>query len=91
VAIETARQLSAPDSPSRLECVFTCETIADAIAFRDRFRKDSAVYEVECDDGASRHVGNSYTDAGKESWPDLDPAAAQAVLFELCGSNDNAR
>jgi hypothetical protein len=58
IALETARFLSAPDSPSRFECVFTCETMADAIAFRDRFKKGSAVYEVECDDGVPRHLGN---------------------------------
>jgi hypothetical protein len=46
LALETARLLSAPNSPSRLDCVFTCETLADAQAFRDQFRKGDAVYEV---------------------------------------------
>jgi hypothetical protein len=58
LALETARLLSAPSSPSRLDCVFTCETLADATAFRDRFRKGSGVYEVRCDDNTPTYLGN---------------------------------
>jgi hypothetical protein len=58
LALETARLLSAPNSPSRLDCVFTCETLADAQAFRDQFRKGDAVYEVQYDDGTPTHPGN---------------------------------
>jgi hypothetical protein len=58
IALETARLLSAPSSPSRLDCVFACETMDDAIAFRDRFSSGSVVYEVECDDSTPTHLGN---------------------------------
>ena len=58
IALETARLLSAPNSPSRFECVFACQTLGDAKNFRDRFRRGSVVYEVQCDDDAPTHLGN---------------------------------
>lgn len=46
--LETARRVLAPDSPSRLDCVFTCETLVGAASFRARFRASGGtVYEVE--------------------------------------------
>ena len=58
LALETARQLLAPDAPSRLHCVFTTLTVPDAVAFRDRFRRGSQIYEVLCPDEIPRHSGN---------------------------------
>jgi hypothetical protein len=58
IALETARQLLAPEAPSRLHCVFTTLTVPDAIAFRERFRPGSHIYEVLCPDEIPRHSGN---------------------------------
>jgi hypothetical protein len=46
-ALELARQTTRPEAVSRLDCVFACETLEDATAFRDRFRQGAAIYEVE--------------------------------------------
>jgi Protein of unknown function (DUF2441) len=46
IALETVRLLSAPNSPSRFECVFACETLGEAKKIRDRFRRGSVVYDV---------------------------------------------
>lgn len=51
--LEAARRASAPDAPSRLSCVFTCETLAAAEAFRNAFRSGATMYEVEKVDSAS--------------------------------------
>ncbi|CAA2108979.1 hypothetical protein MBUL_04472 (plasmid) [Methylobacterium bullatum] len=45
--METARLALAPEAVSRLDCLFTWETLDLARAFRDRFRRGSAIYEVE--------------------------------------------
>jgi hypothetical protein len=58
VAVEVARQLTAPDAPSRLNCVFCTEDIESAKAFRDRFRNGESIYEVEVEDTVSTHTGN---------------------------------
>lgn len=47
VALESARQAFAPEKVSRLCCVFTCETLDDALAFREQFRNDAAILIVE--------------------------------------------
>ena len=58
MALETARQLLAPEAPSRLHCVFTTLTMPDAVTFRERFRLGSHIYEVSCFDEIPRHSGN---------------------------------
>jgi hypothetical protein len=48
--LELARQKFAPEgTPSRLDCVFACKTLADATKFRDRFQPGATIYEVEDD------------------------------------------
>jgi hypothetical protein len=65
--LEVARQLTAPDAPSRLNCVFCTEDIESAKVFRDRFRNGESIYEVEVEDTVSTHAGNydAITDAHK--------------------------
>ena len=58
IALEVARQLTAPDAPSRLNCVFCTEDIASAKTFRDRFAKGASIYQVEVDDTVNTHAGN---------------------------------
>jgi hypothetical protein len=44
--LEIARQKFAPEgTPSRLNCVFACKTLADATKFRDRFLPGATIYE----------------------------------------------
>jgi hypothetical protein len=58
IALEITRQLTAPDAPSRLNCVFCTEDIESANAFRDRFAKGASIYEVEVEDAVNTHAGN---------------------------------
>jgi hypothetical protein len=56
--LETARRAINATLPSRLNCVFACETEADAIAFRDEFRAGSFVYQIEVAESRPVHRGN---------------------------------
>jgi hypothetical protein len=68
VAVEVARQLTAPDAPSRLNCVFCTEDIESAKAFRDRFRNGESIYEVEVEDTVSTHTGNYDAPSKSNRW-----------------------
>jgi hypothetical protein len=80
VALEVARQLTAPDAPSRLNCVFCTEDIESARAFRDRFAKGASIYEVEVDDAVNTHAGNydALTDAPQGPSVDTNVATAKS-------------
>ncbi|EXX77089.1 hypothetical protein RirG_027000 [Rhizophagus irregularis DAOM 197198w] len=47
VALESARKAAAPTRPSRLDCVFACESIQEALIFRRRFRPDGKLLRVQ--------------------------------------------
>lgn len=47
VALEASRLSLDPSMPSRLNCVFTTESVEAARHFRDRFRAGAKIYEVE--------------------------------------------
>jgi hypothetical protein len=71
--LETARRVLAPTAPSRLECVFACETLVGAATFRARFRTNATVYEVEPETSTSLSFVADYeliTDAGDEPFVD---------------------
>jgi hypothetical protein len=80
VALEAARQLTAPDAPSRLDCVFCTEDIESAKAFRDRFRKGESIYEVEVEDTVSTHTGNydALTNTPQGAFVDTNVATAKS-------------
>jgi len=80
VALETARQLTAPDAPSRLNCVFCIEDDESAKAFRDRFAKSATIYEVEVDDSVSAHAGNydAITNLPEGAFVDTNVATAKS-------------
>ena len=84
IALETARLGFTPESPSRADCVFTIETLADATIFRDKFRPGGHIYTVQCSDSTARHVGNydaiSNTPPGV-SW--FDYMTAHAISYWL--------
>lgn len=46
VALETSRIATDPELPSRLDCVFVCDTLEMAVAFRDRYRSGANIFEV---------------------------------------------
>ena len=56
--LETARRAINAALPSRLNCVFACETEADAIAFRDKFRAGYSVYQIEVADSQAVYRGD---------------------------------
>jgi hypothetical protein len=57
-AVEAARLAGYSNAPSRLRCVFVTRTIEDARAFRDRFRPEAQIYEVDVSEELPRHFGN---------------------------------
>jgi hypothetical protein len=80
--LETARRVLASTAPSRLDCVFACETAIGAAAFRARFRANATVYEVEPESTSSPHFIADYdliTDAGHE--PFVDTWANAAIRY----------
>ncbi|MBR1296653.1 DUF2441 domain-containing protein [Bradyrhizobium sp. AUGA SZCCT0042] len=80
VALEVARQLTAPVAPSRLNCVFCTEDIESATAFRDRFRNGKSIYEVSVEDAVNMHVGNydALTDVHQGATVDTSVATAKS-------------
>jgi hypothetical protein len=56
--LETARRATNAALPSRLNCVFACETEANAITFRDDFRAGHSVYQAEVTAGQAVHRGD---------------------------------
>ena len=85
VAVEVARQLTAPDAPSRLNCVFCTEDIESAKAFRDRFRNGESIYEVEVEDTVSTHTGNydALTDGPQGAFIDTYVATAKSYWTDV--------
>lgn len=48
--LEFYRRAMRPDTPSRYECIFACESLEGALAFRLQYRSQNApIYEVEAD------------------------------------------
>lgn len=57
--LEWARRALAPTKPSRLSCVFTLPTLAEAIVFRDKHQRMGVIHEVRpTDDKSKRHDGD---------------------------------
>jgi hypothetical protein len=56
--LEKARSLVKPAAPSRLHCVFACNTLAHARAFRDSYYPAASIFEVDAADDAGIYVGD---------------------------------
>jgi Protein of unknown function (DUF2441) len=84
IVLEAARQLTAPDAPSRLECVFCTEDIASARAFRDGFRKGQSIFQVEVDDTVTMHAGNfdAITSLPQGAFVDTSIATAKSYWID---------
>jgi hypothetical protein len=80
IALEAARQLTAPNAPSRLNCVFCTEDVESAKAFRDRVVSGESVFEVEVGDTVSTHDGNydALTNTREGAFIDTNVAAAKS-------------
>ena len=81
VALEVARQLTAPEAPSRLDCVFCTEDIESAKAFRDRFAKGASIYQVEVEDAVNTHAGNYEALTDVPQGPSVDTNVATAKSY----------
>ncbi len=83
VALETARVLAAPESPSRLGCTFAMQTRVAAQTFRDRFRPGQRIYEVSCEDDVPVHLGNydAITNPVHHGEPWLDYMPDEAISY----------
>jgi hypothetical protein len=80
VALEAARR-TAGATPSRLDCVFCCEDMMSAKAFRDRFAQDAQVYEVEVDDETKTHSGNYDALTDMIDGPTIETIQAAALSY----------
>ena len=88
VALETARQAVAPEAVSRLDCLFACEALDHARAFRDQFRPASVVYEIEPWPDAKLFRGNYdfiSANVSDGSFVDVMPPVAIRYWTELPG------
>jgi hypothetical protein len=58
--LEVARRLSAPNSPSRLDCLFATPSLAEAKQFQSRYRQGviSHVFEIEVADDTPMHTAD---------------------------------
>ncbi|MGE9009225.1 hypothetical protein ACO2JO_11625 [Leptospira interrogans] len=81
IALEVARQLTAPNAPSRLNCVFCTEDIESAKVFRDRFRKGASIYAVEAEDSISTHIGNYDALTDVPQGPSVDTNVATSKSY----------
>ncbi|MHC2522807.1 DUF2441 domain-containing protein [Bradyrhizobium diazoefficiens] len=81
VALEVARQLTAPDAPSRQNCVFCTEDLASARSFRDRFANGGSIYEVEVEATATTHAGNYEAITDVSQGPSFDTHIATAKSY----------
>ncbi|HEV2897368.1 MAG TPA: hypothetical protein VGX71_05905 [Pseudaminobacter sp.] len=61
MAIEAARIAIDPRLPSRLNCIFLCETLEHATTFRDQYRPNNRIFEVApVGEVAALHRGDFY-------------------------------
>lgn len=81
VALEAARRAYGSAGPSRLDCVFCCEDVASAKAFRDRFSQGSQIYEVEVDDATLTHVGNYDAITDMADGPTVETVQTSAASY----------
>jgi hypothetical protein len=56
--LETARRLVAPTAPSRLNCLFACETLSAAKTFQSKYRKSATILKVEVGIEVPTFLGN---------------------------------
>lgn len=80
VALKAARRACGA-IPSRLDCVFCCEDVASARAFRNRFAQGSQIYEVEVDEATVTHAGNYDALTGMADGPTVEIIQASAGSY----------
>jgi hypothetical protein len=80
--LETSRRLAAPDSPSRLQCVYACTTLKAAQVFRDKFRVGSPIFKVNVNRKTPTFIGDleSLSNA-KTGDPFLDTWVETAIKY----------
>lgn len=93
--LETARLLVNPDLPSRLDCIFASSTLVAARAFRDTFRKDGHIFEIEARDNSATFFGDIdgisntndgetflhiWTSAAVRYWKDQPPGVTEVLI-----------
>jgi hypothetical protein len=79
--LEAVRREVKPDAPSRLECVFACETVQEATAFRDHFRQGAQIYRVEVIGSPDTHRGDYDLITGSGTAPFIDHIAERARRY----------
>ena len=60
LSLEASRRGYDPSLPSRLDCVFACESLQDALTFRDKHRTSGHVYPVEVANSGTRVFRGDY-------------------------------
>jgi hypothetical protein len=81
-ALEATRVIKFPEAVSRLDCVFACFGEKEARAFRDQFRPDHKIYQVELvDPDAPVTIADYSAITEAESGPYVEAAARMAATY----------
>jgi hypothetical protein len=93
-SLEVARRLSAPNSPSRLDCLFATPSLVEATRFQARYRQGviSHIFEIQVADDVPMHTADfesiSTLPAGK---PFLDGYVDAALNYWSASDNSILR
>lgn len=79
--LETARLLMAPNSPSRLNCLFACDTMKGATVFRDKYRAGAFIFQLNVASEVAIHVGDFDLISSTESGPFIDVWSSGAIRY----------
>ncbi|MDI3565413.1 hypothetical protein [Bradyrhizobium sp. Arg816] len=56
--LEIYRRLAVPKAPSRLDCLYATSTLAEAQRFRQRYRANADVFEIDVADHVPTHIAD---------------------------------
>jgi hypothetical protein len=79
--LETARRLVAPTAPSRLNCLFACETLSAAKTFQSNYRKDGTILKVEVGIEVPTFAGNFDLISYKQGGTFIERWARNAIRY----------
>jgi hypothetical protein len=80
--LETARRLSAPTAPSRLNCIYGCTTLAAAQAFRDKYRSGAPIFKIKVSKSTPTFFGDlEGLSNAKPGEPFLDKWVETAIKY----------
>jgi hypothetical protein len=79
--LETARRLVAPTAPSRLNCLFACETLGAAKTFQSNYRKAGTILKVEAGIEVPTFSGNFDLISNAQAGSFIERWASNAIKY----------